>query len=229
MARSTDPLIRVAAARTRLYEDGPAVVREAGDFERVSLSAADADILRDLMVVERPETVVEIGLAYGSSALAVAEALLRAGTGNPRHLIIDAYQTSAFARVGWQALTAAGVDDFCQLFEEPSQYALPRFAASGIAADAAFVDGSHIFHNVFVDLYYLNQMIRPTGLVILDDCAWTSVATAVGYYERYLGWTSQPISKETRLRGFRLPELQPMVDFTTFTPPGAGGWQRRQS
>jgi predicted O-methyltransferase YrrM len=199
-------------------------VREAGDFERISLPQADAEILRDLMTVECPGTVVEIGLAYGSSALAVAEALLRAGTGKPRHLILDAYQTSAFARAGWQVLTAAGVDDLCELIEEPSQYALPRLAASGMVADAAFVDGSHIFHNVFVDLYYLNQMIRPNGLVTLDDCAWTSVATAVGYYQRYLGWTPQPISKATRLRAFRLPETQPAVDFTAFTPPNTGQW-----
>ncbi len=40
------------------------------------------------------------------------------------------------------------------------------------------MDGSHIFHNVFVDLFYLRELVRPGGLMILDDCNYPSVATA---------------------------------------------------
>jgi hypothetical protein len=36
-------------------------------------------------------------------------------------------------------------------------------------ADAAFADGSHILHNAFADLLYLRELVRPGGLVILDD------------------------------------------------------------
>jgi toxin HigB-1 len=72
--------------------------------------------------------------------------------------------------------------------EERSQIALPRLLADGFAADAAFVDGSHIFHNVFVDLFYLRELVRPGGLVILDDCGYLSVATAARYFEVNTGW-----------------------------------------
>ncbi len=47
----------------------------------------------------------------------------------------------------------------------------------GFTAEAAFVDGSHIFHNVFVDLFSLSELVCPGGLIILDDCQWLSVAT----------------------------------------------------
>ena len=66
---------RIQAARTRLAASGPILEREAGDFERVTLPARDADVLRDALIVERARVVVEIGLAYGTSALAIAEAL----------------------------------------------------------------------------------------------------------------------------------------------------------
>ncbi len=39
--------------------------------------------------------------------------------------------------------------------------ALPRLAAEGILADAALVDGSRLFSNVFIGLYYLQMILRP--------------------------------------------------------------------
>jgi len=87
-------------------------------------------------------------------------------------------------------------------------------------ADAAFVDGSHVFHNVFVDLYFIGELVRPSGLVILDDCQWPSVATAVRYFELNVGWQPVTILASTRLSAYRLPE--PRVDsrFEDFQPFG---------
>ncbi|MGD0608301.1 MAG: hypothetical protein ABSA53_32530 [Streptosporangiaceae bacterium] len=59
-------------------------------FARVSVPVSDSDVLRDLLLAEKPGTVIEIGLAYGSSALAIAEALVAAGPDQARHVIIDA-------------------------------------------------------------------------------------------------------------------------------------------
>jgi hypothetical protein len=67
---------QVQDARRRLAAVGPGHVRSAGDFERISIPQPDDDVLRDLLLLERPTKVVEIGLAYGTSALAIAEALV---------------------------------------------------------------------------------------------------------------------------------------------------------
>ncbi len=58
-------------------------------FERVSIGKSDGDALRDPLLGERARTVIEIGLAYGSSALAIAEALVASGSAQAHHLIID--------------------------------------------------------------------------------------------------------------------------------------------
>lgn len=92
--------------------------------------------------------------------------------------------------------------------------------ADGLVADAAFVDGSHIFHNVFVDLYFLRELVRPGGLVVLDDCWWPSVATAVRYFELNAGWQPEPVDCETRLRAYRLPDLRVEPSFERFQPFG---------
>lgn len=211
-------MARIRDARRRLAADGPPRVRADGDFDKVSIPASDADVLRDLLLAENPNTVIEIGLAYGSSALAIAEALAATGR-EARHVIIDAYQDS-FDGAGWAAIVGAGLTGTCSLVEERSQLALARLAADGFVADAAFVDGSHIFHNVFIDLFYLRELVRPGGLVILDDCSFPSVATAVRYFEVNTGWQPEPIAWPTRLRAFRLPTTRTEPDFQSFRPFG---------
>jgi predicted O-methyltransferase YrrM len=209
----------IQEARRRLAADGPPRVRSDGDFECVSLPGPDCDVLRDLLLAERPRTVIEIGLAYGSSALAIAEALVAVHGPEARHLILDAYQ-QLFHGSGWAAITGAGLGGLCALVQERSQIALPRLLSEGFTADAAFVDGSHIFHNVFVDLFYLRELVRPGGLVILDDCNFPSVATAVRYFEANTGWEPEPIARPTRLRAFRLPSARTEPDFKSFRPFG---------
>jgi predicted O-methyltransferase YrrM len=219
MGSQQDVLGMIREARRRLAADGPPRVRSSGDFERVSVPVSDCDVLRDLLLAEQPGTVIEIGLAYGSSALAIAEALVAAGSNEARHVIVDAYQ-ELFHGCGWAAITGAGLAGRCRLVRERSQIALPRLLGDGLVADAAFVDGSHIFHNLFVDLFFLRELVRPGGLVILDDCNFLSVATAVRYFEVNTGWEPEPIAAPTRLRAFRLPNARTEPSFRSFRPFG---------
>ncbi len=83
-------------------------------------------------------TVVEIGLGYGSSALAIGEALVTIGSAQPRHIVIDPFQQQAFANVGWDLLCCAGLDSITTLLAAPSSIALPKLVTEGVVADAAF-------------------------------------------------------------------------------------------
>ena len=217
MKVDNDLVEKIRAARRKLVSDGPIRVRSADDFERVSIGRSDGDVLRDLVMAENAHTVIEIGLAYGGSALAIAEALVSNGSGQLRHLIIDAYQ-NRFYGSGWSAIVEAGITDLCLLFEERSQIVLPRLLSDRFLADVAFVDGSHIFHNVFVDLFYLRELVRPSGLVILDDCSYPSVAAAVRYFQVNTGWEPEPIPASTRLLAFRLPDPRTEPNFESFKP-----------
>ena len=215
MAVDQHLLARVVEVRRTLAEAGPDQVRRTGDFAYVALPAADADVLRDLLIAEQPQVVIEVGLAYGVSALAVAEALVMTGAAEPQHLIIDAFQDH-FYDTGWNAIVGAGLGSLCTLLRERSQIALPRLSSEGFIADAAFVDGTHIFHNVFVDLAFLRNLVRPGGLIILDDGDLPSVATAVRYFELNTGWLPEPIARQTRIRAYRLPNPPVEPSFEDF-------------
>jgi predicted O-methyltransferase YrrM len=206
---------RVREARRVLMATGPKGSRGPGDFERVSLPTEDSDVLRDLLIADESRVVIEIGLAYGSSALAIAEALVSLGPDGARHLIIDAFQ-DRFDDTGWDLIGSVGLAGLCSLVRERSQLVLPRLIGDGFAADAAFVDGSHVFHNVYLDLAFLCELVDPGGLIILDDCEWPSVATAARYFEINAGWQPQPIERESRLRAYRLPSPRIEARFEDF-------------
>ena len=210
-------LYRVRAVRAELHAAGPKRRRPfEGDFERVALPAADGDILRDILVAHGAHVVIEVGLAYGSSALAIGEALCLTGGTEVSHIVIDPFQATAYDNVGWDALNAAELAAQTTFIREVSSLALARLVGQGLTADAAFVDGSHRFHEVFVDLYFLRKLVRPGGLIILDDAAWPSVATALRYFDLNLGW--RPVSIEGRLTARRVPDEPFEPVFTDFKP-----------
>jgi predicted O-methyltransferase YrrM len=220
---------RVRQARRRLARDGPSWTRDrAGDFETVAFPQRDCDLLRDLLIAEAAETVVEVGLAYGSSALAIGEALVSTGARRPSHVVIDPLQASEWSNVGWDAMRSAGLDTIARLIRQPSAVALPSLLAEGFAADAAFVDGSHRFHEVFVDLYFLRKIVRPGAVIVLDDHWWPSVAAAARYYLTNMGWqiisgafASGTIDRDTgrsRALALRLPDPPFEPDFQQFQP-----------
>ena len=183
-----DRRTRIRDVRSRLVREGPARTRGPElDFETVTMPERDCDLLRDLLISERVQTVVEVGLAYGSSALAVGEALVTIDSPQPRHIVIDPFQQRAFSNVGWDLVCSAGLDSIARLMAIPSSIALSQLVSEGVHADAAFVDGSHRFHEVFVDLYFLRKIVRPGGVIVVDDDWTPSVRTAVRYYERNLG------------------------------------------
>lgn len=218
---------RVREARSRLAREGPVWTRGPElDFQTVTLPERDCDLVRDLLIAEEARTVVEIGLAYGSSALAIGEALLAADA--PRHVVIDPFQQQAFNNVGWDLLCAARLDSIAELVVAPSSLALARLVGDGFVADAAFVDGSHRFHDVFVDLYFLRKIVKPGGLIILDDDFHPPVRAAVRYYERNLGFRELPDAFATgsldaagvvrRCRAVRLPDPSFEPAFEDFKP-----------
>jgi len=194
----------------------------------------DCDLLRDLLVSDRVGSVVEIGLAYASSALAIGEALVTVEPPDPRHVIVDPFQESIWSNVGWDLIRAAGMDSFARLMLAPSSIALPQVLTEGLAVDAAFVDGSHRFHEVFVDLYFLRRIVRPGGLIVLDDHWAPSIRTAAHYFERNLGWTAIPeafaggtlknigddpaAEQVRRCMAFRLPDAVVEPAFLDFQP-----------
>lgn len=216
---------RVREVIERLVDDGTAVARSDGTVHTlfpVAISAPEGEALRDWVIREGAARTIEVGLGYGISALFTCEGLLVNGAGDARHVAIDPHQPTRFARCGLQFLEEAGVAKLVEHHAEESQLVLPRFMGEGRRFDLAVVDGNHRFDGVFLDLVYLGRLVRPGGIVFLDDYQLPSVAKAASFFVTNLGWTlAEESAVDDRhqwavLRTSDLPDRRPYHHFIDF-------------
>lgn len=188
---------RVRAVIESLDREGSTPVDTADartDFRTVTITSSEGEALRRWVCEANAAHTIEIGLAFGFSALHICEGLLQTGNPDPRHVVLDPYQSSGYANRGLELLDQAGLGDIVEFHGEESQLALPRFVKEGRQFDLAFVDGNHRFDAVFVDLYYLGQLVRKGGIIILDDYDLPGIEKAAAFYIHNLGWTIEETS-----------------------------------
>lgn len=217
-------LQRVRSVIDRIIRDGKVTVRSDNsvhDIFPVAVDAAEGEALRDWVIKEKPVQTIEIGLAYGISALFICEGLLTTGHQKARHIVLDPYQAN-FKNLGLQFLEEAGVAHLVEHFTEESQIALPKFVSESRHFDFAFVDGSHLFDRVFLDLIYLGRLVRPGGVIFADDYQAPAVARAVSFCLTNLGWKLEEASPSDKhhqwavLRTAREPITRSYPHFVDF-------------
>lgn len=125
---------------------------------------------------------IEIGCAFGLSSLFVCEGIY--GRSGSVHTIIDPFQTSAWKRVGIQNLKDAGVENF-KLIEKTSEIALPFLLESEEEFDFALIDGWHTFDHTLLDFFYLEKLIKPGGIIGIDDVHLPGINKVVRYLLNY--------------------------------------------
>lgn len=195
-----ETLKRVRSVIDRLIRDGKVTARfdnSVHDIFPVAVDAAEGEALRAWVIKEKPLQTIEIGLAYGVSSLYICEGLLINGDQKARHIALDPYQAN-FKNLGLQFLEEAGVTHFVEYLTEESQIALPKFVSEGRHFDFAFIDGSHLFDRVFLDLIYLGRLVRPGGIIFVDDYQAQSVARAVSFCLNNLGWKLEEASPSNK-------------------------------
>lgn len=189
--------LRVREVIDSLIATGTIVARSGGsvhDLFPVATTPVEGAALRGWVIRERAVSTIEIGLGYGISALHICEGLLANGDPGAYHLAVDPHQDSRFARCGLQVLEDAGLANLVIHHAEDSQVVLPRLLAAGRQFDLAFLDGNHRFEGVFVDLVYLGRLLRPGGVVFVDDYQLPGVAKAAKFFCTNLNWSVEQIS-----------------------------------
>ena len=203
-------------------------------LEPHSVTRAEGEALERLALAEAAERTIEVGLALGMSALFLCRAVLERGG---RHVAIDPFQQPSWSGAGLRTLREAGVEEIVEVIEEESQLALPRLVREERAFDFAFVDGDHRFEGVFLDLYFMTRLVKPGGLVVVDDMWMPAVRTAVAYVERNLvatlehdalpnafRWRRRPLSRGVPsgsgdMAVLRLPAERPELRWDEFVAP----------
>lgn len=148
-------------------------------LSELPISHEIGELLVDLIRKERPKVTLEIGLAFGISALYICSALSEIG--GKRHYIIDPNQSTEWDNMGADALSRAGHSKLIEIREQCSHVALPQLLAENIRIDFAFIDGWHVFDQVMLDFFYTDKLLRDGGVICFDDASWPSVRKALRY------------------------------------------------
>lgn len=185
----------------RIYERGYVEGEGGGSMplDPHALPRVDALEIRHLAVSEGVGQTLEVGLGLGLGTLTLCEALLEVGRPDAAHVVVEAFPGD-FDGAGVRTIAAAGLEQLVEQIHEESQLALPRLAAEGRAFDLALIDGDHRFEGIFLDLCFADRLVRPRGIVLVDDLWMPSIRLAVSYVQRNLGWELLP---EAMTRAFR--------------------------
>ena len=182
-----------------------------------SVSADEGEHLARWLGDIKPDAYLEVGLAYGVSAL-YAGTTLKSVKKDYRHLIIDPVQSEVWHDVGIYNLRQAGLWPNVEFHAKGSEVALPEIMASGQRLQAAFIDGWHTFDHALIDFFYINRMMDKGGVVIFDDANWPAITKLIRYvlkypaYELYAGSrlnVARSIGRD--LLGGRMPRLMPSM------------------
>ena len=142
-------------------------------------------VLAGLLAVVRPERSLEVGLALGASALTFAE-FQRSTKAAPtaQHVAIDPFQDTVWDDCGLLALEQAGLKDYCAVVNDFSASALARLVSEGSEFGLIYIDGSHLFEDVFVDIFFCARLVSLGGILLIDDASDPHVSKALRFVRR---------------------------------------------
>jgi cephalosporin hydroxylase len=126
--------------------------------------------IRELMRLGGALRTLEVGLSFGGSALVFCASHKELGhPPEAQHTALDPFQTTVWDSCGLMALERAGLIGYMDFRQTCSALELPRLVKDGAQFDLVYVDGSHLFEDVFVDAYFVTRLLSAGGVVAFDD------------------------------------------------------------
>ena len=167
-----------------IYATGRVEDRYGGSIDcfPTSISLETGTLLYDLVRDNKFSRTLEIGMAYGMSALFICQALKDNGPGS--HTAIDPAQDTSWGSIGRLNIERAGLGDRFRLFPSTAHEVLPRLLLEKERFDFAFIDGMHLFDYTLVEFFYLDKLLETRGCVAFDDIGLPAVRKAVSFILR---------------------------------------------
>jgi predicted O-methyltransferase YrrM len=171
-----------------------------GELLHSNINETHAAALQRCARQVEPRNAIEIGMAFGTSALAIL------GGCNTHLISIDPGQEADYTSAGRRAVEKAGFADRHLLLNEPNFEALPRLLGEGLRIQFAYIDGWHTFDYVLLDFFYLDKMLDEGGVIGFNDCWMKSITRVIDFvlsHRRYeeidVGLRSGPPRLRTQL------------------------------
>lgn len=176
--------------------------------EKTSISKIEAEFLWNLVKENKIQHTLEIGLGYGTSSCAIADNAIAHTTIEPNE---ERYQTLGRIHLEKTQLLAKTT-----ILNVPSYIALPELLQQGKQFGLIFIDGSHRFEDVFLDLSYSLKLVSVGGYIALHDCFRPANKKILKYIQANILELEAIPSPSTDLSIFKKTDKRPL-SYTEFT------------
>jgi predicted O-methyltransferase YrrM len=156
--------------------------------------------IHELMYEIDATRTLEVGLSFGGSALVFCASHKELGhSPEAQHTALDPFQATVWDSCGLLAVERAGLIGYMDFRPIYSSLALPRLLEAGVQFDLVYIDGSHLFEDVFVDAYFVIRLLSERGVVAFDDSSNPHVAKVI----RFLRTNARGALEELDLSRYR--------------------------
>jgi predicted O-methyltransferase YrrM len=143
-------------------------------------SQVQCEFLQELILANGYNRSIEIGFAYGMSALAIAEAISKNGGS---HLVIDKFEHSHWQGAGLDLLKRAGYE--VEFHEHFCYTVLPKLLEQGRRFDFAYIDSTKQMDWLLVDFFFLDKLLEVNGMIVFDDVMFPGIRKLVRYISQF--------------------------------------------
>jgi predicted O-methyltransferase YrrM len=151
---------------------------------------SEHDEIRKRLIETNAKHTLEVGFAYGTSALVFAEHHQRKKNVGISHTVIDPNQYGN-GQGHWEGIGAENLKRVgfvkgrnWRLVEKSSTEALPELSKKLKNLDLALIDGYHLFDYTLLDIFYCLKMLKVGGVVIVDDKKMKAIRAVAKYVLR---------------------------------------------
>jgi predicted O-methyltransferase YrrM len=146
-----------------------------------NVAANEGKFLYDLITNNKLKRTMEIGMAYGVSALYISQAHKDLDHPPRSHVAVDPYQSTQWKNIAMLNLQRAKLSEMVELREEFSYLAMPLAVKNEEKYQLMFIDGMHLYDYTLLDFFYADLMLEVGGYMIFDDAHMPSVSKVISY------------------------------------------------
>lgn len=153
-----------------IIESGSIEINNSG--ERIPLhshtSKDQCIFLQQMFDIVKPQRSLEVGFAYGISAISILEMHRQNGSSKGAHIVIE--PDNYWGNAAIYNIEKEGLTYYLQIRKDYSDKILTQLFHENYRIQYAYIDTTKQFDVVLQDFYFINKILDVGGVVILDDC-----------------------------------------------------------
>lgn len=149
-------------------------------------SRGQCEFLQKIVRENKFRKSLEIGCAFGISALAIVEEVAK---NDGRHCLIDKFQKEDWNNNGLDLLQQAGYMDKIDFHEKYSYEVLAGLLTGNKKFDFVYIDSTKQFDWLLVDFFLIDKLLDVNGVIVFDDVAYFSIRKLIRLISQFPGYT----------------------------------------